>query len=240
MKRIPAMISIIIPAFDEAATIALTLQRLQPLRKAGHEVIVVDGGSRDDTRGIAAALADQVRSAPGGRAGQMNAGAAVASGALLWFLHADTLAPEDAARQIAQALQKGHHWGRFDVCLAGRMPGLRIVAWAMNRRSCLSAIATGDQGLFVERDLFEALGGYPEQPLMEDVELSRRLKRHGRPACLPGPLITSARRWERDGLWRTILLMWHLRLAYFLGVDPRILYRRYYGQWPLPPDQRMP
>ncbi|MDN5872443.1 MAG: TIGR04283 family arsenosugar biosynthesis glycosyltransferase [Nitrococcus sp.] len=224
------MISIIIPALDEAATIAATLRELQPLRKRGHEVIVVDGGSRDDTRCVAAGFADQVLVAPRGRARQMNAGAVNATGAVLWFLHADTLIPADAADQINDAWARGHHWGRFNVRFPGRAPLLRAVAWAMNRRSCLSGIVTGDQGLFVDRALFERLGGYPDQPLMEDVALSRRLKRGGRPACLPGPLITSARRWERHGIWATITLMWYLRLAYFLGADPRALHRLYERQ----------
>ncbi|EAR22118.1 TIGR04283 family arsenosugar biosynthesis glycosyltransferase [Nitrococcus mobilis] len=221
------IVSIIIPAFNETATIAATLRVLQPLREHGHEVIVVDGGSRDGTPRVAAPFADRVLVAPRGRARQMNAGAAVATGAVLWFLHADTLAPADATEQIALARARGYGWGRFDVRLTGRKRLLRVVAWAMNRRSCLSGIATGDQGLFVNRLLFEALGGYPDQPLMEDVELSRRLKRRGRPACLPGPLVTSARRWERDGVWSTIVLMWRLRLAYFCGADARTLQRRY-------------
>lgn len=223
-------ISIIIPALDEAATIAGTLRSLQPFREDGHEVIVVDGGSRDDTRCVVMALVDRVLDAPRGRARQMNAGAAVATGAVLWFLHADTLAPADAPEQIMGARARGCRWGRFDVRLTGRAPLLRVVAWMMNRRSCLSGIVTGDQGLFVDRALFEALGGYSDQPLMEDVELSRRLKRRGRPACLPGPLATSARRWERDGVWSTVALMWRLRLAYFLGADPQALQRRYERQ----------
>lgn len=227
-------ISIVIPAIDESATIAATLRYLQSFRKDGHEVIVVDGGSRDDTRCVAAALADRVLEAPRGRARQMNAGAAVATGAVLWFLHADTLAPADALDQLLAAWERGHRWGRFDVRLTGRAPLLRMVAWAMNRRSCLSGIVTGDQGLFVERALFEALGGYPDQPLMEDVELSRRLRRRGRPACLAGPLVTSARRWERNGVWSTIALMWRLRLAYFLGADPHALHHRYERPGSLP------
>lgn len=220
-------IAIIIPALNESATLKAMLRSLHPFREKGHEVIVVDGGSRDDTRRIAATFADHVLEAPRGRARQMNAGAAIATRDVLWFLHADTLAPGDATEQIMRARARGYRWGRFDVRLTEQKWPLRMVAWAMNRRSCLSGIATGDQGLFVDRDLFEALGGYPDQPLMEDVELSRRLKRCARPACLPGPLVTSARRWERDGVWSTITLMWRLRLAYFCGADPHELQRRY-------------
>ncbi|HET8700345.1 MAG TPA: TIGR04283 family arsenosugar biosynthesis glycosyltransferase, partial [Nitrococcus sp.] len=168
-------ISIIIPALNEGEMITATLRCLRPFREKGHEVIVVDGGSRDETQRAAAALADQVLEAPRGRARQMNAGAAVATGAVLWFLHADTLAPADALEQIVTARARGHRWGRFDVRLTGRAPLLRLIAWAMNWRSCISGIVTGDQGLFVERALFETLGGYPEQLLMEDVEFSRRL-----------------------------------------------------------------
>ncbi|MDN5848089.1 MAG: TIGR04283 family arsenosugar biosynthesis glycosyltransferase [Nitrococcus sp.] len=233
------IISIIIPALDEAATIAATLRRLQPFRESGHEVIVVDGGSRDETRAVAAAFADRVLVAPQGRARQMNAGAMTATGAVLWFLHADTLAPADALDQIDGARARGDYWGRFNVRLAGRSPLLHVVAWAMNRRSCLSGIVTGDQGLFVDRALFETLGGYPDQPLMEDVALSRRLKRRGNPACLPGPLITSARRWERHGIWSTIILMWCLRLAYFLGAAPRALHRLYERQASRPVRRRL-
>ncbi len=234
------IISVIIPAFNETSVITATLRVLQPLRAHGHEVIVVDGGSRDGTPRIAAPFADRVLVAPRGRARQMNAGAAVANGAVLWFLHADTLAPADAAEQIARAGGRGYSWGRFDVRLSSQKRLLRLVAWAMNRRSCLSGIATGDQGLFVERLLFKALGGYPDQPLMEDVELSRRLKRYGRPACLLGPIVTSARRWERNGVWATIALMWCLRLAYFCGADARMLQRRYERSDSPPRPQRMP
>lgn len=221
------MISIIIPALDEATTIASTLRHLQRFQENGHEVIVVDGGSQDGTPGVATAFADRVLKASRGRARQMNAGAAAARGAVLWFLHADTLAPADALDQIMAMHGRGYRWGRFDVRLSGQALLLRVIAGAMNHRSRLSGIATGDQGLFVDRALFEALGGYADQPLMEDVELSRRLKRRERPACLPGPLTTSARRWERHGLWRTIALMWRLRLAYFLGADPQVLQHRY-------------
>ncbi len=222
-------LSIIVPALNEATTIVDTLQRLQGMRGRGHEVIVVDGGSTDATAALAAPLADRVLVSPRGRARQMNAGAAEARGELLWFLHADTLAPEAADRAIVGALAAGHAWGRFDVRLSGRHPLLRTVARLMNLRSCLSGIATGDQGIFVTRTAFEAVGGFPDQPLMEDVALSRILKREiGRPACLgTNPLVTSGRRWEQRGVVRTILLMWGLRLAYALGASPVRLARLY-------------
>ena len=221
-------LSVIVPAWNEAGGIHHSLAPLQPWRGRGHEVIVVDGGSDDDTVHLATPLADRVIRAPRGRANQQNAGAAVAKGEGLVFLHADTRLPGEADALIQRALAT-HHWGRFDVRIAGRHPGLPLVAALMNRRSRLSGIATGDQAIFVRREAFEAVGGFPAQPLMEDIELSRRLKRLGRPACLRPPVTTSGRRWDEHGFWRTVWLMWHLRLAYFFGADPADLARAYYG-----------
>lgn len=219
-------LSIILPTLDEAEGIAACLAPLQGLRQAGHQVVVVDGGSRDGTPGLAAPLADRVLAAPRGRARQMNAGAARAEGDAFLFLHADTRLPEAAAARIAAALGD-HVWGRFDVRIEGRPALLRLVAALMNLRSRLTGIATGDQAIFVRRTVFEALGGFPDQPLMEDIELSRRLKRFGRPACLSARVRTSGRRWERHGVWRTILLMWRLRFDYWRGVPAERLARRY-------------
>lgn len=219
-------LSIILPTLDEAEGIAACLAPLQGLRQAGHQVVVVDGGSRDGTPGLAAPLADRVLAAPRGRARQMNAGAALAEGDAFLFLHADTRLPEAAAARIAAALVD-HVWGRFDVRIEGRPALLRLVAALMNLRSRLTSIATGDQAIFVRRTVFEALGGFPDQPLMEDIELSRRLKRFGRPACLTARVRTSGRRWERHGVWRTILLMWRLRFDYWRGVPAERLARRY-------------
>ena len=175
--------------------------------------------------------ADQVLSAPRGRALQMNAGAAKASGDVLLFLHADTRLPREAERLVLDGLARsGRDWGRFDVTIEGRHPMLRLVAAMMNLRSRLTGIATGDQAIFVKRDAFHAAGGFPEIPLMEDIALSKRLKRTGRPLCLRERATTSGRRWETHGVFRTILLMWRLRLAYFFGADPAALARRYrYG-----------
>lgn len=219
-------ISVIVPALNEAANIERMLERLQPLRERGHEVIVVDGGSADATSVLAAPLADRVLESGRGRARQMAAGAGATRHPILWFVHADTLIPDQADTLIMAALQH-RGWGRFDVRLSGRHPLLRAVERLMNWRSCLSGIATGDQGIFLTRRRFEAVGGMPQLPLMEDVELSRRLRRHGRPACLRGPLVTSSRRWEQHGVLRTILLMWSLRAAYALGVDAARLARWY-------------
>ena len=219
-------LSIIVPALDEAAGIAATLQALAQLRAAGHEVIVVDGGSVDRTMEIAAVSADRIISAPRGRARQMNAGAAIATGDALVFLHADTRLPEHAAKLVQQALAE-RSWGRFNVRIEGNSPWLAIVAFCMNWRSRLTGIATGDQAIFVRRGAFAAAGQYPEIPLMEDVELSARLKRISAPACIAARAATSGRRWERRGVLRTVLLMWRLRLAYFLGARPEDLARRY-------------
>jgi rSAM/selenodomain-associated transferase 2 len=225
-----ATLSIIIPTLDEAAGIGATLAALQPLRAAGHEVIVVDGGSRDGTPDAARALADRVLAAPRGRAGQMNAGADAAAGDVLLFLHADTRLPQGADRAVLDGLAaSGASWGRFDVRIEGRHPLLRLVARLMNHRSRLTGIATGDQAIFVARDAFAKVGGFPVLPLMEDVALSKRLKRVSRPLCLRERAVTSGRRWESRGVVRTIVLMWWLRLRYFLGASPERLRRIYYG-----------
>ena len=219
-------LSVIVPALDEAAGIAATLQALAPLRADGHEVIVVDGGSRDATAAIAARFSERVLQAPCGRARQMNAGAAVASGDALLFLHADTRLPGNAAQLVREALER-RAWGRFDVRIEGRSRWLAVVAFCMNWRSRLTGIATGDQAMFMRREAFAAAGGFAEIPLMEDVELSVRLKAISAPACIRTRAATSGRRWERHGVLRTVLLMWRLRLAYFLGARPEDLARRY-------------
>ncbi|WP_088280230.1 TIGR04283 family arsenosugar biosynthesis glycosyltransferase [Ideonella sp. A 288] len=220
-------VSLIVPVLDEALGIAATLDALAALRAQGHEVIVVDGGSRDDTVARCAGRADQVLAAPRGRARQMNAGAAAAHGEVLLFLHADTRLPADALAAVADALARGASWGRFDVRIEGRSAMFPVIAWMMNARSRLTGMATGDQAIFVRRALFASIGGYPDQPLMEDIELSRRLKRHGAPACLRLRVATSGRRWEQHGVWRTIVLMWRLRLRYWLGTPADALARAY-------------
>ncbi len=222
-------LSIIVPVFNEEERIVACLSALQAWRAVGSELIVVDGGSQDRTAALAEPWVDQLIFSPKGRAAQMNAGARQAQGAVLWFLHADSQPPADAPAQIDAALRaSGRSWGRFDVRLSGRHPLLRMVETAMNLRSRLTGIATGDQGIFVRNTLFAQLGGYPDLALMEDIALSQLLKRHSRPVCLRSPLQTSSRRWEQDGILRTILLMWRLRLAYALGAAPDRLARRYY------------
>lgn len=226
-------LSVIVPVLDEAGGIVAALAALAPLRARGAEVVVADGGSRDTTVALAAPLADAIVTAPRGRGSQMNAGAAVATGDVLVFLHADTRLPADADTLIRDGLERtGRVWGRFDVRIAGTHPLLRVIAAMMNLRSRLTGIATGDQAIFVTWAPFGA--GFPDIALMEDIAISRRLKRIGPPLCIAaGPVVTSGRRWERHGVVRTIVLMWSLRLAYWLGASPDWLARRY-GYEPRP------
>ena len=220
-------ISVIIPALNEAEAIGVTLASLASLRKAGGEIIVVDGGSTDATRDIARPLCDLLVESTKGRARQMNAGAARARGELLWFLHADSPPSPAVLDELACVAESDALWGRFDVRLSGTGALIRATQWLMNRRSHLSGICTGDQGIFVRRQLFEDLDGYADIALMEDIELSRRLRRHAWPTRLRGPLLTSSRRWEQNGVIHTIVTMWRLRLAFFLGADPDVLARQY-------------
>ena len=199
-------ISIIVPVLDEAGGLAAALGALQPARERGHEVIVVDGGSKDATVAIAQPLADRVVTAPKGRAAQMNAGANEARSDALLFLHADTRLPEEA--------DSGH-------------PALAVVGFMMNLRSRWTGIATGDQAMFVRRTTFAEVGGFPALALMEDIALSSRLQKIGPPACLRERALTSGRRWERGGIIATVMLMWRLRFLYFLGADPQRLARYY-------------
>jgi rSAM/selenodomain-associated transferase 2 len=224
--RQPAL-SVVLPVLDEAAIVTKALGALASMRARGVEIVVVGGGSRDGTVACATGLADLVIVAPRGRGRQMNAGAAAASGTALLFLHIDTQLPPDADRQIVQALRLGRSWGRFDLRIAGSHRLLAVVAAMTNLRSRLTGIATGDQAMFMTRDAYLAAGGFPDIPLMEDIAVSKRLKQRGSPVCLAGPVITSGRRWEKHGVVRTVLLMWRLRLAYFLGVDPARLARAY-------------
>ena len=226
-----SQLSIIIPTLNEEETIAQTLEALADLRVRGTEIIVVDGGSRDATVERAQSCVNCVISAPRGRASQMNAGAEKASGDVVLFLHADTLLPGTADALVVDGLaNSGRAWGRFDVTIESRSRLLSVAARLMNIRSRLSGVATGDQAIFIRRETFCSIGGFPEIPLMEDLAISRRLKRVSRPLCLRARVVTSGRRWDRHGTLRMILLMWRLRLAYFFGADPAVLAKRYgYG-----------
>ena len=222
-----ARLAVIVPVLNEATGIVGALQALAPLRAQGHELIVVDGGSSDNTVALSRPHADRVVDSPQGRARQMNAGAALASGDVLLFLHADTQLPSGAATLLQHAVAQGAAWGRFDVRIEGRSAWFPVIARCMNGRSRLTGIATGDQAMFVRRDVFQRVGGFPDQPLMEDIELSRQLRAIAQPACLRACVRTSGRRWESHGVWRTILLMWQLRWRYWRGVPADQLAKAY-------------
>jgi rSAM/selenodomain-associated transferase 2 len=223
-----AALSIIVPVLDEAARIDAALSALAPFRARGAEVIVADGGSRDGTVGIARPLADRIVTAPRGRGVQMNAGAAAATGDVLLFLHADTALPPHADMLVLEGLrQSAWQWGRFDVRIEGESLLLPVVSGLMNWRSLVTGIATGDQAMFATREAFASVGGFPDIALMEDVALSKRLKRVSRPLCLAARVVASGRRFDERGAVRMIVLMWRLRLAYFFGAEPAALARRY-------------
>lgn len=220
-------VSVIVPALNEAAAIEGTLRSLQKLRAAGGEIIVVDGGSQDATPLLAAPWVDKLLNSESGRARQMNAGAAVACGDVLLFVHADTGFSDTLADDLIACVETQPHWGFFPVVLSGRHWMFRVIGTLMNWRSRLTSVATGDQGIFVSRVLWRRLGGYAEVPLMEDIELSKRLRQIASPRIMPRSLTTSSRRWEEFGIFRTVVLMWRLRWKYFRGADPQDLKREY-------------
>jgi len=223
-------LSIIVPCLNEAQQIEASLLSLQTLRQRGHEIIVCDGGSTDNSQQLASPLCDIFLQADKGRALQMNAGAVQASGDVLCFLHADTHSPHNLDKHIFRALQQNQSvWGRFNVHLSGQQPAFRLIERLINLRSCISGVASGDQGIFVYRSVFNRLGGYKAIALMEDIELSKRLRKISKPACIRhATLITSSRRWEQHGILRTVLLMWKLRLKFFLGSNPQQLASEYH------------
>ncbi|MEM8981948.1 MAG: TIGR04283 family arsenosugar biosynthesis glycosyltransferase [Pseudomonadota bacterium] len=224
----PNTVAIVVPVLNESAVAAALGQRLVELMNTGiADVLVVDGGSDDNTQTQLRVLGLDVLTAPRGRAAQMNAGAQATTGSTLVFLHADTALPRDGIDAVCAAIAAGADWGRFDVRVAGRSRWFPMISTLINWRSRISGYATGDQAMFVRRSVFEAVGGFPEQPLMEDIEISRRLRRVSRPACLTETVTTSGRRWERFGVWRTIWLMWRLRFAYWRGVPAEQLAKRY-------------
>lgn len=220
--------SIVIPVLNEAQLVQPQLSRLQQLRVEGHEVILADGGSADQTVALAQSLVDLVVTSERGRGAQMNAGAAAARHSLLVFLHLDTQLPSDFESQI-WGLQHGDcQWGFFPVRLDTKGFTFKMIAWFMNRRSRISRVCTGDQVLCVKRAVFEQLEGFAPIALMEDVEICKRLRKISSPHIFSAPVLASSRKWQAEGVWRTVVLMWRLRLAYFLGADPQRLNERYY------------
>lgn len=222
------MLSIVVPVLNEALALPALFERLLPLSRHGCEVLFVDGGSTDESVAMIACAGFKVMNSQPGRAKQMNAGAAQAKGQTLLFLHADTELPTGAVEFVHQALNGDlHHWGRFDVCITGEHWMLRVVGRMMNLRSRWTGIATGDQAMFMTRMVFDSVGGFPDQQLMEDIELSKRLLNRSHPACIHHCVHTSGRRWETRGVWRTIFLMWRLRWGYWRGVPVGLLARAY-------------
>jgi rSAM/selenodomain-associated transferase 2 len=220
-------VSVVIPVLNEEKNIAAAVAALRLLKP--HELIVVDGGSSDRTREVCESLGETVISAPPGRGHQMNQGAACATGDVLLFLHADTRLPDSAFDDVRTAMADCECvGGRFDVRLDGDYWILRVIGAMISLRSRITGVSTGDQAIFVRRDVFERIGGYPEIPSMEDIALSRALKRVGKIARLRSQVITSARRWETEGVWRTVFKMWALKLLYLSGISP-IRLKRYYG-----------
>ena len=230
MRIVLMQISIVVPVFNESATLPSLMQALQSWQSASHsnfEILFVDGGSTDNTVAMLQKEGYRVISSSKGRAWQMNTGAAQTQHNVLLFLHADTQLPKQALELIDHALNEQHCWGRFDVRILGKPWMLKVVARMMNWRSRITGIATGDQAMFMTRDAFNQVGGFPGQALMEDIEISKRLCKLSPPACISVPVLTSGRRWEERGVWRTIVLMWRLRLAYWLGQKPDVLAKQY-------------
>lgn len=222
------MLSIVVPVINEARALPALFERLLPLSRHGCEVLFVDGGSTDESVAMIECAGFKVVNSQPGRAKQMNAGAAQAKGQTLLFLHADTALPSGAVECLHQGLNGDlHQWGRFDVCITGQHWMLRVVGHMMNLRSRWTGIATGDQAMFMTRKVFDSVGGFPDQALMEDIELSKRLLSRSRPACIHHCVSTSGRRWETRGVWRTIFLMWRLRWGYWRGVPVGLLARAY-------------
>ncbi|VAW52802.1 hypothetical protein MNBD_GAMMA07-1943 [hydrothermal vent metagenome] len=227
----PLTLSIIIPCLNESTHIVSSLKKLQKIRSKGHEIILCDGGSKDNTLALANNLADHILNTQPGRAKQMNMGAQIASGDVLCFLHADTIIPANFEAIITHELhQSDKIWGRFNIKLSNSFWPYRVISWFINTRSCMSGVATGDQGIFIYKENFLKLKGYADIPLMEDIEISKRLRKTSRPICINKSfLITSSRRWEQFGIFKTVILMWHLRLRYFLGASPTELAKFYHN-----------
>jgi len=231
MQQLPwQKISIIVPVYNEASSIETFLKSLQLFRQYGHEIVLVDGKSQDQTLQLARPYVDRMISSEKSRARQMDLGAKMASGQVFLFLHADTQLPELADQLILNSLAQGFHWGRFNIRLSGSDKLFRLIEKMMNWRSCLTGIATGDQAIYLSKMLYKDIGGFPQIALMEDIELCTRLIKWTKPDCIKQTVISSSRRWEKNGIIRTVLLMWMMRLQYFFGVSPEKLQKQYYPE----------
>ncbi len=225
-------LSAIVPVRNENPAMLDNLAVLAQ-HKGMTEIIVVDVSDRYDTINKLDELQQcfevlrVIKGETQGRAHQMNQGVAQAKGSIVWFIHADTQVPDGAPTQILDTVSPTQPWGRFDVQFSNSSNLMKLVAFAMNLRSAVSGICTGDQAIFISRDLFRNLGGFPEIPIMEDVALTQRLKRHSRALRIRQPVTTSARRWETHGYIKTILQMWLIRFLYWVGVSPHALSRMY-------------
>lgn len=220
-------LSIIIPTLNEADQIEQHLSTLQVLREQGHELIVVDGGSIDDTVSLVSPLCNQVCQSQKSRSIQMNCGAKAATGECFVFLHADTVLPGNILEYFSTINNIEGKWGRFDISLSGRNWIFRIIESCMNRRSSFTGIVTGDQVMFIGKELFNRVGGYPEIALMEDIAISNLLIKISAPIRIREKVVSSSRRWEKNGIVKTIIKMWILRLLYFFQYDTNKLAKLY-------------
>ena len=221
-------LSIIVPVLNEAQFLSRQHNLFKSLLREGHEIIIVDGGSEDKSVLIARSVDCETFITKASRGYQLHFGAMKSKNDTLLFMHADTLLPESATALISNVLTRSKkHWGRFDVSFNNSNLIFSIIAWFMNKRSCLTGVVTGDHAIFVNRDIYIRSGGFEDIPIMEDIEISKRLKKFSMPICLHDKVITSSRKWEAQGIIRTILKMWILRLLYFCGIPPRKLERLY-------------
>jgi rSAM/selenodomain-associated transferase 2 len=238
-RKSPPVLSIIVPVHNQARSIGAILHALKSFRDRGAEIIVVDGGSNDDTAMLARPLADQVIRSPRGLGLQMNEGAKVANGFIFLFLRPETKLPPDADTQVMYGRSRDTSvWGRFDLRLAGRHMMLPLAARYLNWRSRMSGIASGEQAIFVQREAFFRIGGFRHMPVMEDVDLCQRLKAISPPICVASRVTAPGERFDRDGMWKTLRAMWAMRMRYRMGAKPDDLAKRYGYAGGSPPSRR--
>ncbi len=223
--------SFIIPVLNEESFFVEQTKIFTSLLEQGHEVIVVDGGSTDQSVVIAEQIGCICISTNPSRGHQLHIGAKKSSNQILVFMHADTLLPPSGLGNIRNVMEKANnYWGRFNVVFTNQKLVFKVIAWFMNKRSCLTGIVTGDHTFFMKREIYFNSGGFSDIPIMEDIELSKKLRKYSRPVCLSEKVITSSRKWEQQGVLKTILLMWYLRLLFYVGVPAEKLAKRYYSK----------